>query len=182
MNKYSEEEVLKFLDYVGSKGLMNESTARARKIAVQKFLGILEPSEKTDLRNINRDELFTRFMHKFAREFRPGSLQTYKQRCFSALDDFVSYVDNPAGYKANAAPRAMRQASRSGEPDRQAEAAVRRDTHSAVSAPPGLLQYPIPLPSGSVAQLYLPSPMNRADAERLALVVPALVNALAVDK
>ena len=74
--KFSEQELVTFLDYLRTKGLMNESTANARKIAAQKLLSVLEPSEKTDLRQINRDAIFQRFVNKYRNTFTPGSLHS----------------------------------------------------------------------------------------------------------
>ena len=40
--RYSEQEFRNFLDYTIQKGLLNESTARARKAAAQRILAVLD--------------------------------------------------------------------------------------------------------------------------------------------
>ncbi len=181
--KYSEQELVTFLGYLGSKGLMNESTANARKIAAQKVLSVLEPSEKTDLRTIDRDLIFTRFMNKHRNTFTPGSLQTYRQRFVSAIDDFISYVNDPAGFKPTSSARSPRQSRAEDQQGRgrvSASLSTRGDLRAQVSVHHGLLTYPIPLPNGRIAQLSVPSDMTSEDAERISSVVPAMVKALAV--
>lgn len=179
-SRYSEAELFKFLDYLGSKGLMNESTANARRVAAQKVLSVLEDGEKTDIRKVNRGDVFQRFTNKHGRDFTPGSLATYRQRFVSALDDFIKYVDNPATFKPAAMPRAPRQSS-SGSTERRTSQSRDQDAdHSAPRAPLGLLPYPIPLPSGNLAQLSIPPSITDADAERIISVVSMMVKALVV--
>jgi hypothetical protein len=196
MDNYSEDKLLSFLDYVGKKGLMNETTANSRRIAAQKILSVLDPSEKADLRNLNREELNTRFINKYGRDFTPGSLVTYRQRFAAALDDFLKYVENPAAFKVSAVPRAARQAVRDG--GKEPNPVVRRVRFRDGSRAPGLnversdaaparraqelLSYPIPLPSGEVAQLSVPSRISTADADRINTFVSAMVKALATDE
>lgn len=181
--KFSEQELVTFLDYLGTKGLMNESTANARKIAAQKLLSVLEPSEKTDLRQINRDAIFQRFVNKYRNTFTPGSLQTYRQRFVSAMDDFVSYVNDPAGFKPTTSTRSPRQSRTEDQQGRgriSAGLSARGDLRAQGAVHHGLLSYPIPLPNGRIAQLSVPSDMTPEDAERISSVVPAMVKALAV--
>src|SRR5260370_788774 len=98
-------ELTKFLNYVAEKGLVKTATARARKAAVQKELAALETSEKTDLRTIDRDAVFKRFVNKHSQGFTPASLQTYRHRFGIALDDFVDYTNNPATFRPGGSQR-----------------------------------------------------------------------------
>ena len=178
----SEAEFLKFLDYVGNKGLLNPTTAYARKKAAEAILAVLDADEKNDLGKLERDSAFLRFQNKNAQKYRPDSLTTYRQRFNSALDDFLRYVENPAGFRPGSAPRASRRAAaeeRAIAGTGPAPQAQRTSSPApSPSAPDGLLPYPIPLSTGEVAQLYLPPKLNTADATKISNMVTLLVKAL----
>jgi hypothetical protein len=176
--KYTEQELLKFLDLMRDSGLMKGPTAHSRKIAAQKILGVLSPEEKTDLRKLDRRAAVLRFTNKYQQKFHPDSLETYAQRFNSALDDFFTWVDQPMGFRPAGRQRGARQPrmdARSGEGNVPA-AATKEARQSSNSVPPGLglIGVPIPLPSGGMAQLYVPKSLGRGDAERIAAVAKAL--------
>jgi hypothetical protein len=176
--RYSEAELLKFFDYVANKGLMKPATARARKAAAQKVLSVLETAEKTDVRTLDRNLIYQRFENKFAQQFHPDSLTTYRQRFNTALDEFIEYVNNPAGFRPSMAQR--KRVDSNGERVNAKPGTQRARRHepqppdNAVDTPRGLYAFPVPLPSGVVAQLYLPTAITDADANRIAAVVKAL--------
>jgi hypothetical protein len=60
-NKKSREAALEFLEYLAQKGLMSPTTARARKAALGKVLGILDDNEAQDVTTLNLDEVVSRF-------------------------------------------------------------------------------------------------------------------------
>lgn len=177
--RYSELELNRFLGMLESKGLMKAPTARARKFATAKILSVLEPSEKSDLRKVNREEAVQRFVNKHSQDFHPDSLLTYQSRFNSALNDFIAYVENPMGFRPASAQRATRSGKSNSQPDATTEPIVTSNrlepkVENPVSAAPGLITIPVPLPDGGMAQLYVPQKMTAADAERIAAVVKAL--------
>jgi site-specific recombinase XerD len=102
--KKSRAAALDFLEYVAQKGLMAQATARARKAAVSKVLGILDESEAEDVTSIDLDAVMSRFGHLQGKEYTPQSLVAYKSRAKAALDDFASYVENPLAFKPKCRP------------------------------------------------------------------------------
>jgi hypothetical protein len=96
---YSREGLLKFHDYLASKGLMNANTIAARKAAANKMLSILDESEASDLRSIDLDHLAERFFNLNKTDFTPDSLTTYKSRLKSAVSDFIQHTENPSSFK-----------------------------------------------------------------------------------
>jgi hypothetical protein len=170
-------ELVKFYSYLSEKGLMNERTAYARSQAAQQVLSILDEQEKQDLAKLERDTVFRRFVNKNGQRFTPESLQTYKQRFNSALDEFLRYAKDPSAYT----PPASGTRERTRPATTGAGAAPSRSGMSArQAAPAGLLAYPLPLPSGAVAQLLLPPVITQSDADRINALVSAMVKALAV--
>src|SRR5690242_1747920 len=57
----SRAELLKFLDYLGEKGLMSPVTARSRKASANRVLSILSDEESDDVTKLDLDEIMTRF-------------------------------------------------------------------------------------------------------------------------
>jgi len=178
----SVAELAKFYTYLADKGLMNERTAYARSQAAQQVLSVLEPEEKENLEDLDRETVFRRFVNKNGQRFTPGSLQTYKQRFNSAVDEFLSYARDPASYKPSGAgtrdrARTVSTDSRPAEPSPRT--ARRSPLDSGARLPSDLLAYPLPLASGSVAQLLVPPVITETDADRITSLVSAMVKALA---
>lgn len=104
----SRAELLKFLTYVGAKGLLSPSTAESRKASVNKVLGILTEEEASDVSNIDLDEITKRFAKLHGQGYTADSLRTYKSRTKSSIDDFLRYVDNPMAFKVGGVKRNSR--------------------------------------------------------------------------
>jgi hypothetical protein len=96
---YSLNDFTAFMDMVGNKGIINPATASTRKISASQVLKVLEEEEKADLRKIVLDDVFTRFANLHSAQFTPGSLKTYKSRTKSALEDFLSWKNDPTNFK-----------------------------------------------------------------------------------
>lgn len=182
-SRYSENELAEFLDYVCAKGLIKEATAKSRKVAALKVLSALDDHEKIDLRNLDRDLSFQRFVNKLGKEFSPDSLATYKSRFNSALDDFLRYVENPAAFKPGGSQRTSRKGKDEG--DAASKASIKRNEQEHVPSPPSMqhaqgtmkIIFPIPLREGVVVQIHnLPMDLTAAEAQRIS----AVINALAV--
>jgi hypothetical protein len=179
----TEHELVKFHAYLREKGLMNERTAYSRIQAAQAVLSVLDASEKADLARIDREQTFRRYTNKNGQRFTPDSLETYKHRFNAALNEFQTYVRDPAGYRPSAISRdrAASTPVRAIQPRARIPEDSAKDSNQA-DRQDDLLSYPLPLPGGKVAQLLLPPVVTREDAQRIAALVTAMVNALAVDK
>jgi hypothetical protein len=187
---YSSDELSAFLDWGVQKGLLKQQTGKSRKIAAQKILSALDASEREDLRSIDVASTFSRFVNKFAKDFTPQSLATYKSRFQSALDDFMRYKESPSTFRFE------------GQRDKRAldrEVALSDQSHvvrrpriirasRAVSkvmpqslgtqgsvAPVSEVVFPIPIRDGTVVRVHnLPSNLTKAEAQRISAVIMAL--------
>ena len=101
----SREALGEFLEYLAEKGLMAQATARSRKAAVSKILGILENSEANDVTILDIEDIVARFGRLYGKKYTPQSLTTYKSRLRSALDDFQSYLTNPLAFRPSVQSR-----------------------------------------------------------------------------
>jgi len=98
LNDYSKEALLKFMDYLANKGIMNKTTARSRKASCNKMLSILDDSESSDLRLIKLNDVAIRFANLKGTNYTPKTLQVYKSRVAKALSDFLRYKENPENF------------------------------------------------------------------------------------
>jgi hypothetical protein len=186
--RFSEAEAMKFFDMLAAKGVMKTPTAKSRKFAIQKVLSVLDSNEKLDLRAIDREDAVRRFVNKYGQTFHPDSLETYAHRFNVGLNDFVSWVDNPMGFRPASSQRSPRtsraneeaatSAAQSGPtpkpPGEVAKTLFAGSTTAGTTLLPDSIAIPIPLPSGGIAQLYLPKKVTVSDADRIAAVAKAL--------
>lgn len=179
--QYSESELINFLDYLVAKGLTNESTTRGRKAAAVKVLSALDGHEKIDLRQLDRESTFQRFINKFGKDFSPDSLTTYRSRFNTALDDFLRWSENPAGFKPNiSAARAQRKVQESGEVKVLPKLkSIEKNSSDLGMSPPQERQthfeFPIPIRVDVIVRVqHLPMDLTLEEAERIAGVIKAL--------
>lgn len=176
MEGFSETDLVQFVDWTLAKGLIKEATGRSRKVAVQKVLAALDKDEKNDLRAIDREEAFQRFVNKFAKEFSPDSLTTYKSRFLVTLDDFLRYKENPAGFKPGGAQRAVRAQKEEGSSAGGGEV-KKRSSFPAPTIPPHVgeansMPIPVFIRADVVVRIYgIPHDLTKAEAEKIAAVV-----------
>jgi len=178
-NGYAVDDLLNFLAHASDKGLMPASTATALGVASRNVLGMLDPSEREDLRTLKIDPVIERFITKRAKDFNPSSLKEYGRRVHRAIELFLSWRGDPANFsvkkRATASPRKK---DRPGQPERAAMS--HEDENPPVTAPHDVGGYKsaIPIRPGTVVTVSnIPSDLTVAEAERLA----KFVRMLAVD-
>ena len=174
MSEYSSEAVLDFLDYGASKGLFNKSTAGAKKIAVERVFEIADPSEAADVRTVDLSSLMTRFINVSGSGFKPESLASYQSRAKSAIEDFVSWKQNPMGFRT----------SRRGTPKKakpsQAQSASKvldRPIQATNVEAPKVSTLSLPIPIRADLTVYVngvPFDLTKAEATKIANVVLAM--------
>jgi hypothetical protein len=178
-NPRSKAELVKFLDYVGAKGLLSPSTADSRKASVNKVLGILSDEEAQDLSTIDLDEITRRFANLHGQGYTADSLRTYKSRTKSSIDDFLRYVENPMAFKVGGAKRTPRakpardaaQSQAHGEPAGKTESS----TTTAVPPSAGASIVPIPIRSDLTVHVQgLPFDLTDREAKKIANVILAM--------
>jgi hypothetical protein len=175
-NPRSRSELLKFLDYVGAKGLLSPATAESRKASVNKVLGILSDDEAADVGKIDLDEVVRRFANLHGQGYTADSLRTYKSRTKSSIDDFVRYVDNPMAFKVGGAKRTPR--SKAAKEQANASPASTTAPQSQVvvttpSAGSGII--PIPLRADLTVHVQgLPFDLTSREAKKIANVILAM--------
>ena len=177
----SKEEFLSFLDFLSEKGLVAKATAQSRKASANKVFAILEPNEAEDVTAIDLDTVMYRFSNLKGQEYTPQSLQTYKSRIRSALDDFESYRSNPLSFKpalqtrnrsAKKSAPLKSEARSTDNPTSSIPSEVVPPPAATVRAAPEIL--PIALRQGLTVQIaHLPFDLTKAEATKIANIILA---------
>ncbi|NVK16912.1 MAG: hypothetical protein HWE35_22285 [Rhodobacteraceae bacterium] len=181
---YSAEELEKFLDHLATKGLMPKPTVVARKGACSKMLSILDDSEKSDVREIDLDELTSRFINLNGTDYTPDSLKTYKSRVSKSIEDFIRYKLDPLGFKVKQ-PAAKKTNAKQSTETLQAQPTTTTslppspptpDTQAAATTnQPSGLTLPIPIRQDLVIQVIgLPYDLKQVEAQKIANVILAM--------
>jgi len=183
MNKdYSVAALRKFLEFAAQRGLMPRETANARKTSVEKVLGVLDPSETTDLRSVDLESAFRRFTTLQGSGYKPQSLRVYESRTKSAVSEFIQWADSPSTYKptkgrAKTVARSSKASTqRRIEPDADNAAPyLQRPSSASLTLPSaGMLVVPIPIRSDLCVTISgLPSDLTSDEAEKIANVIHA---------
>jgi hypothetical protein len=177
--QFSYGALMVFMDWLTDKGLLARDTAASRKTAAQKVLETLDSSEKEDLREIDRDDVFFRFQNLNRSRYKPASLKVYRSRFNAALDDFFAHAKDPSGFKPTmgnskkdgAGPKRAKQNAKRSTP---APATAPRESSNAVSVTENQLTLPIPLRPGLMVKIFgLPADLTEDEAKKLCAVVTA---------
>jgi hypothetical protein len=186
---FSKDALTRFLDCVGEKGLVNPSTAQGWRVAVGNILDNLTASEEADVRSIDVESAFRKFVNRNGGKFAPRTLTEYRRRVDVALQEFNDWSVDPAGYKPKGGTRSRMAPNGERSPTRQPKGTPEdkqskgtRDTGPRSSAPEaptqssGLpLSYPIR--PDFLAQVVIPRDLTVNEAKRLG----AFIMTLAVD-
>ena len=97
---YSQTAFLEFLRHGAVTGLIGPTTARSRKLAAEHLLIQLKSHERHDLRQLDVDELCSRFHKLQGSTIRPENIQIYNERLSSGLKDFIDWTSDPVGFKS----------------------------------------------------------------------------------
>lgn len=175
----SKEEFLSFLDFLSDKGLLAKATAQSRKASANKVFAILDPEEAEDVTGIDLDAVMYRFGNLKGQEYTPQSLQTYKSRIRSALDDFANYRSNPLSFKPSLQQRMK--ITKKDMPGKAVDSEGDGLEVSPTPQPPSTTSVtlaanilPIPLRQGLTVQVaHLPFDLTKAEATKIANIILA---------
>lgn len=175
----SRDDFIRFLEYLGEKGMVPQATASARKTAAYKVLSVLSESEAQDVIGIDLDHLMSRFDNLNPHQYTPESLQSYRSRLKTALEDFRAYSENPVSFRPNGKIRQKaKQAAASAPPKRPATSlqSVQAVGFSNVPAVdlPNVTQLPIQLRQSLTVRIFgLPFDLTKHEAQKIANIVLA---------
>lgn len=163
--------------WAAEKGLMNLNTARSLSAACKQVLSVLDGWEKLDIRAIDIDDVTRRFQNRRNKDFKPDSLEVYKQRFSQAVARFLKYADDPSSWKGVTRERQRRREKGNDGSAESTSSATQRASSDSGTPGAALVEYPFPLREGRFAYLRLPADLRLADVKRLT----AYLNTLAID-
>ncbi len=168
-----------FCDWAIGKGVMTGAAVEPLRSATKQILTTVEPAnhESVDLRTIDPDDYMGRFENLAGSRYSPDSLQAYRRRFSRGLELYRQYLDTGAANFKPPAGRAPRRRATvpPGGGSGRAATPVADNTGQPPQLVEGLIDYPFPLRSGTMAHLYLPKQLEKEDAERMAAYLRALV-------
>ncbi len=175
---YSFEEFVSFLDYASDMGLLKANTVVGWKTAASKVADDLLKQEAEDVRQIDLDLLFQRFVNRNRVQVSPNTLRTYKQRLGKALAEFEQWRQSPTSYKPSLGSRSR--TADSGSPKKdvpRSDSNLTAATEGPSLQPKGMLTLPFPLRPDFLVTIQVPRDLTSSEAARIA----AFVKTLAVD-
>jgi hypothetical protein len=173
---YSRAALARFIDYVVEKSLVNPSTAQGWRVATAKVLEELSPGEQEDVRRIDVDATFRAFLNRNPGRLSPASTGEYRRRVGKAIEEFLTWMDNPAGYGNRSAAWAARAESR---PRARSSTGVRPGgrEHSRFADEPasaGGISLDYPLRPGFLARVTVPRDLTVDEARRMGIFLLTL--------
>jgi len=173
----SRDDLIRFLDYVGEKGLIPPATASARRTAASKVLAVLSDEEAGDVLQVNLDDAMSRFDNLNKHRFTPESLQAYRSRLKAALRDFHSYSENPVNFRPQGQTRSIKKVQserpRGAVDNVKAIPSVRHDAAATMELP-NVSVLPIPLRQNlTVRVVGLPFDLTPSEAKKVANIILA---------
>lgn len=167
---FSKNALMKFLDTVVAKGLINANTAGGLKAACSRILDDLADTD--DVRGVDVNTAVVRYNNRNPGALSPNSLAEYQRRVSRAISDFVSWVENPASFKPRARGASGKNGRKTENAGGQRATATHSDTpHTANAASPAPtstgLPLSYPLRSDFLAQVVIPRDLTSEEARRL---------------
>jgi len=176
---YSKGALMKFLDTMTAKGLMNANTAGGMKAACSKILDDLADGD--DVRGVDVNTAVIRYNNRSPGALSPNSLAEYQRRVTRAIADFVSWSGNPAGFrpKGRGAPAKSGKKAESGADLPAPAPRPATPTAAGGNGTPASAGLPLsyPLRPDFLAQVVIPRDLTADEARRLG----AFLLTLAVD-
>ena len=169
---YSQKAFLEFLRQAAVSGITSPATARSRKLAAEQLLLQLKPNERLDLRQLDVDELCSRFHKLQGSTIRPESIRLYGDRLCSALKDFIAWTDDPTTFQSVEGEKL--EATLVAARDTPGQAQAREELALNPPRSPHDI-FPVPIREDLVVYLQnVPLDMTQAEANKIAAVVKAL--------
>lgn len=181
---YSYEAMLGFLDYLAKKGLVKRKTTENWRGGVKNIIGDLDDNEKSDVSKVDLESAYQRFINKNSSKYSPSSLPIYKGRAKSAIDNFVSWVDDPSKYQP---PESRMRKPRAEKQSQLQSNVINSNTSDNLPNTLAPITFPIPLRNGqgTIKIENLPSDLTSIEAGILKKVlqgmpdmIDAMINAI----
>lgn len=167
---YSKGALLRFLDTVVTKGLMNANTAGGLKAACTRILDDLADTD--DVRKVDVNPAVIRYNNRNPGTLSPNSLAEYQRRVARAIADFVSWTEDPIAFKPRTRGASGKNGRKTENSSGARHTAAPREESPAVHVQPSAVALPglslnYPLRQDFLAQVVIPRDLTAEEARRL---------------
>lgn len=168
-----------FCDWVIKKNLMTASAVEPLRSATKQIVNTVDEDAPESVLltspDFDADEYMDRFERAAGKKYTPDSLNAYRRRFKRAIALYSQFLEKGASNFSAPKGRAPRRTSNT--QGTNGGSTTKNGTTSATTKTtnPDLMQYPFPLSSGEIAYLSLPPRLEKADADRMARFIMALV-------
>ncbi len=186
--------LIEFCERMGERGDLNKATAAAFRTVARKVLAVESPDfASIELRTLDIDDLFDRFVKLHKADYGEASIETYRSRFRLGVAMYLGWLADEPTWKTAGRATTKRQPKpgnssrpssnrRPGPPKSDSKAsddhlATTRDgVAPAAPADPGvrLMTYDVPLRPDLIVRVTLPLDLTQEDADRLASFVRVL--------
>lgn len=171
--------LLAFLDWMGDKGLAPANTISSRKASANKVLSALGQDETADVTLIDVDDAIHRFGVKHGQQYTPDSLQSYKSRLRTALDDFKAYCDSPVGFRPAGRMSAKVRTDKAAPPPNKNRPKTSASESVVTPSQPAQNVVPVPIRENVIVQIgNVPFDLTAEEARKISNVILAYGGAL----
>lgn len=180
----SGKDFIDFWKRAAEKGELKPNTARTIGVSCAQVLQCTENWEILDMRTLNLDDAFRRFLNKRGKDLKSASLSSYKNRLKNGINMFLDYANDPSAWKPQFKSRLPSQERKLSQPISkddpiniipQNQPTVSEQWKLSPSTP--FIEYPFPLREGQLAYLKLPTDLKTVEVKRLT----TYLNSLTVD-
>lgn len=105
MSEIGKQHLMVFLEWAEQKGLMKKATARSLRSACGSILSVLDESESEDLSKVDIEAVIQRYQNLNGMTVSPNTMQTYGNRAKYAIEEFLKYNKDKAGWKPSGGHR-----------------------------------------------------------------------------
>jgi hypothetical protein len=167
----SGQALIAFLKKLGDDGDLKSNTANSLKASATQVLTVLPDWQTLDMRGLNVDDTFRKFVNKRSAEFKGDSLEAYKRRFTQVVKKFLEYADDPVKFKWQSEGASTKRDNNK-KTSKNLTEKVATDAEPATERAPapvisGLVEYPFPLREGRPVYLRLPMDLKLAEVARL---------------
>ncbi len=181
----SGADFIEFWKRASEKGELKSSTARTIGTSCAQVLQCTESWETLDMRALNLDDAFRRFVNKRGKDLKSASLASYKNRFKNGISMFLDYANDPSSWKPQLKSRTPSQERKKTQSISNEElinyAQLNLPTtipeQFRLSSSTPLIEYPFPLRDGQLAYLKLPTDLKVSEVKRLT----TYLNSLTID-
>lgn len=123
------EEVLKFLEFVGKKSILDEHAIHCRLTACHNLFSVVEEEEDHLEYILSNLELFINRFRNKSKSVNEATLKVYKSRVKSSLEDYKAWSNDPFAWERKlnekkAATQVQRRSKKVNKPSKPAETKV----------------------------------------------------------